>query len=259
MMKRSAVQLCVAGATSFKTMSGLNLKGVGVAKLGTNRVTGKPMEGPWLGCRRALFQGNDFWRCEHEFLTRASVEVSIAGYCGYPHGDRVGDDDGGGSGGGGDEPASPGFGILLDSAASPYRECVQVVYDPAHTSYAHLLYVFWTSHNSLRSPPCRVGARKQASAIFYFSERQRLMAEHSRRHVEAALGRAPTTAVCDGHAAVFFAAEERHQQHHAKSDEAMRAVAGLREVRRAIDRQAFLADLQQAFSEETALFEEEAL
>ena len=233
-------------------MSGLNLKGVGVAKLGTNRVTGKPMEGPWLGCRRAMFQGNDFWRCEHEFLTRASVEVSIAGYCGYP-----GDDSG--ASGSGDEPASPGFGILLDSAASPYRECVQVVYDPAHTSYAQLLYVFWTSHNPLRSPPCRVGARKQASAIFFFSERQRLMAEHSRRHVEAALRQATTTTVCDGHAAAFFAAEERHQQHHAKSDAAMRAVAGMREVRRAIDKQAFLADLHEAFSEETVLFEEEAL
>lgn len=92
-----------------------------------------------------------------------------------------------------------------------HAETVEVVFDPKHVSFKHLLDLFWKIHDPTqfnRQGP-DIGTQYR-SAIFYTTEEQKKMAEKSK---QAQGGKIVTTILP---APVFYAAEEYHQKYHEK-------------------------------------------
>jgi peptide-methionine (S)-S-oxide reductase len=97
---------------------------------------------------------------------------------------------------------------------------VLVVFDPQAISYEHLLRVFWENHDPTQG--MRQGndvGTQYRSAIYWFDESQRRVAEASRdayqRVLEEAGYGAITTEIRE--APPFFFAEDYHQQYLAKN------------------------------------------
>jgi peptide-methionine (S)-S-oxide reductase len=105
------------------------------------------------------------------------------------------------------------------SGLTGHNEVVRVVFDPARTSYAALLKVFWESHDPTQG--MRQGndvGTQYRSGIYCSSAAQRALAEESRtayqRALDAAGHGAITTEILE--APPFYYAEEYHQQYLAK-------------------------------------------
>lgn len=102
-----------------------------------------------------------------------------------------------------------------------HTEAFQIDYDPARTSYAALLEVFWEDLH-----PTRPAYRRQyRCAIFVADEAQRSLAEATKREAEAATGQRmyvdvePLTA--------FYRAEDYHQKYGLRrSRELLQELAG---------------------------------
>jgi peptide-methionine (S)-S-oxide reductase len=144
----------------------------------------------------ALFAGGCFWCMETAFEGQPGVKEVISGF----------------SGGTTKNPTYEEVG----AGGTGHAESVRVVYDPAKTSYAKLLELFW--HNvdpfSAEGQFCDRG-HQYRSAIFYLDEAQRQAAEASKRAVEAQLKHRVVTEVVA--AGPFYAAEEYHQDFYRKN------------------------------------------
>ena len=144
----------------------------------------------------ALFAGGCFWCMETAFEGQPGVKEVISGYSGGTKKDPTYEEVGGGGTG--------------------HAESVRVVYDPAKTSYARLLELYW--HNvdpfSAEGQFCDRG-HQYRSAIFYLDEAQKQAAEASKRAVEKQLGRKVVTEVVA--AGPFYPAEEYHQDFYKKN------------------------------------------
>lgn len=95
-----------------------------------------------------------------------------------------------------------------------HAEVVEVEYDPQRVSYETLLEAFWAAHD-----PTQVNRQgpdfgeQYRSVIFYHTPEQQAAAEQSKRRLDAS-GRLPApAATAIEPAAVFYAAEEYHQQY----------------------------------------------
>jgi peptide-methionine (S)-S-oxide reductase len=102
------------------------------------------------------------------------------------------------------------------SGRTGHNEVVQVVYDPARTSYDELLKVFWEGHDPTQG--MRQGndvGTQYRSGIYVHSEAQREAAERSREAFQKVLdqgGYGPiTTEIVP--APEFYYAEDYHQQY----------------------------------------------
>ena len=98
-----------------------------------------------------------------------------------------------------------------------HAEVVEVEYDPAEINFGALLDVFWGSHNPTTGH--RQGAdigSQYRSVIFFFTPEQEAVARASATRLEASgkLSSAITTEILL--ATPFYAAEEYHQEYHAK-------------------------------------------
>jgi peptide-methionine (S)-S-oxide reductase len=144
----------------------------------------------------ALFAGGCFWCMETAFEGQPGVKEVISGF----------------SGGTTKNPTYEEVG----AGATGHAESVRVVYDPAKTSYAKLLELFW--HNidpfSAEGQFCDRG-HQYRSAIFYLDEAQRQAAEASKRAVEAQLKHRVVTEIVA--AGPFYSAEEYHQDFYRKN------------------------------------------
>jgi peptide-methionine (S)-S-oxide reductase len=118
---------------------------------------------------------------------------------------------------------------LVCSGRTGHAEVVLVIYDPKQVSYAQLLRLFWESHDPTQG--MRQGndvGTQYRSAIFYFNESQRALAEESRRQYGEALqhsGRNPITTEIKS-APTFYYAEEYHQQYLAKNPDGYCGIGG---------------------------------
>ena len=99
-----------------------------------------------------------------------------------------------------------------------YAEAVQVVFDPAKVSYEEILETFW--HNI---DPTQVNGQfadqgtQYRTAIYYKDERQKKIAEDSKRALEES-GKFDQPIVVDiKPAGSFFPAEEYHQDYYKKN------------------------------------------
>jgi peptide-methionine (S)-S-oxide reductase len=106
----------------------------------------------------------------------------------------------------------------VSSGKTGYAESVDVSYDPAKISYQQLLDIFWHNIDPTQSNGqfCDHG-KQYRSAIFYRGDNQRVLAEKSKKQIEAS-GRLKKPIVTEIVAfRSFTAAEEYHQDYYKKN------------------------------------------
>ena len=146
---------------------------------------------------RAMFGAGCFWGVETGFRQVEGVVDAAVGY----------------SGGKTDNPTYE----QVCTGLTEHTEVVYVEYDPEVVSFERLVDVFWNGHDPTqvnRQGP-DVGTQYR-SAIFYYTDEQRDIAEASKKAVDASGSlRAPiATEILP--AREFYRGEEYHQQYFAK-------------------------------------------
>ncbi|MBH5335169.1 peptide-methionine (S)-S-oxide reductase MsrA [Streptomyces pactum] len=160
-------------------------------------VLGNPLVGPYPeGLVVADFGLGCFWGAERKFWQAPGVWTTLAGYQGghTPH---------------------PSYEEVC-SGLTGHTEVVRVVFDPALTSYAALLKLFWESHDPTQG--FRQGndvGTQYRSAVYTHSDLQQKEAEESRAAYQARLtgsgyGEITTEILPAG---PFYPAEAYHQQY----------------------------------------------
>ena len=173
-------------------------------------VNGAPLKGPYpQGFETAVFGLGCFWGVERRFWEQPGVYSTSAGYAG------------------GQTP-NPTYEEVC-TGQTGHNEVVQVVYDPAKTSFAKLLKVFWESHDPTQG--MRQGndvGTQYRSGIYVNSPEQRQLAEASRDAYAKVLAKAGygaiTTEIVD--APAYYFAEDYHQQYLAKNPNGYCGLAG---------------------------------
>lgn len=147
--------------------------------------------------RQAVFAGGCFWCMEKPFREIPGVVEVESGYTG------------------GREPY-PAYEDVC-SGITGHLEAVRILYDPGKISYDELLEVFWRQID-----PTDGGGqfadrgRQYRTAIFWHDDRQRALAEESRRRLgeSGRFGAPVVTEILE--AGEFYRAEEYHQDFHRK-------------------------------------------
>jgi peptide-methionine (S)-S-oxide reductase len=175
-----------------------------------HHVLNAPIEGPYPeGTEKALFGMGCFWGAEKKFWQLPGVYTTAVGYAaGYT--------------------PNPTYREVC-SGQTGHNETVLVVYDPKQTSYEDLLKVFWESHDPTQG--MRQGndvGTQYRSGIYFFDERQRKAAEHSKQEFQQALTKAgygvTTTEILP--APEFYFAEDYHQQYLSKNPDGYCGLGG---------------------------------
>lgn len=101
---------------------------------------------------------------------------------------------------------------------SGHLEAVQITFQPELCSYETLLDIFWRQIDPT-DPAGQFHDRGESyrTAIFYHNERQRVMAEHSKKALQASGRFAKPIATVILPAAPFYPAEDYHQDYHEKN------------------------------------------
>ncbi len=146
------------------------------------------------GLEIATFGAGCFWGVEKLFAEQEGVVSTRVGYLG---GDLK----------------NPSYEQVC-SGRTGHAEVVEITFDPARTTFAELLQVFWSYHDptTLNRQGNDIGTQYR-SAIFYHSEEQRAIAERSKAVLEKArIFKDPiVTEIVP--ASDFYAAEEYHQKY----------------------------------------------
>jgi peptide-methionine (S)-S-oxide reductase len=164
-------------------------------------VNGARLEPPFpAGLERAMFALGCFWGAERKFWQIPGVYTTAVGYAG------------------GYTP-NPTYREVC-SGATGHAEVVLVVFDPRKVSYSELVKVFWESHDPTQG--MRQGndvGTQYRSAIYYYDDEQREIAERSREAYQQQLSAAGYGAITTEitHAPEFYYAEDYHQQYLSKN------------------------------------------
>jgi peptide-methionine (S)-S-oxide reductase len=172
-------------------------------------VTGAPMDGPFLGMKKAMFGMGCFWGAERKFWQKKGVISTAVGYAA------------------GHTP-NPTYHEVC-SGMTGHNEVVRVIYDPSVISYEELLKVFWENHNPTQG--MRQGndvGTQYRSGIYTYSTAQKRAAEASKEAYQkvltAAGHKAITTEILD--APEFYFAEDYHQQYLEKNPDGYCGLGG---------------------------------
>jgi peptide-methionine (S)-S-oxide reductase len=176
----------------------------------THFVNGHPIVPPFPdGLEVADFGMGCFWGAERKFWEAPGVFATAVGYQG------------------GHTP-NPTYEEVC-SGFTGHAEVVRVWFDPARTSYAELLRIFWESHDPTQG--MRQGndvGTQYRSAIYLHTAPQRRAAEASREAYQKRLREAGhgeiTTEIRE--APPFYYAEDYHQQYLAKNPRGYCGVGG---------------------------------
>jgi peptide-methionine (S)-S-oxide reductase len=146
----------------------------------------------------AIFAGGCFWCEETAFEGLPGVISVTSGYTGG-------------------QKKNPTY-EEVSAGGTGHAESVEVVFDPAKTTYERLLEVFWHNVDPFQKDAqfCDHGTQYR-SAIFYNGEAQRKAAEESKRKLEEQprfKGKIVTQIVA---ASTFYPAEEYHQDFYKKN------------------------------------------
>ena len=146
----------------------------------------------------ATFAGGCFWCTESDFIKVTGVERVVSGYTGG-------------------HKKNPTY-EEVSSGRTGHMEAVQVSYDPKKVSYQKLLDIFWTHVDPTDAEGQFVDRGAQyRSAIFYHDNRQKLLAEQSKRAL-AQTGAFDKPIVTEIIAlSEFYAAENYHQNYSKKN------------------------------------------
>ena len=163
-------------------------------------VLGTPLKPPFPeGLQTAVVGMGCFWGAERIFWHADGVYTTAVGYAG------------------GYTP-NPSYEEVC-SGSTGHAEVVLVAYDPAKTSYEHMLQIFWEGHDPTQG--MRQGndvGTQYRSAVYTTSPQQRAAVEASRDAYAKALAASGhgeiTTEIAD--AGPFYYAEDYHQQYLSK-------------------------------------------
>jgi peptide-methionine (S)-S-oxide reductase len=146
----------------------------------------------------AIFGGGCFWCVEADFDKVPGVLSTTSGYIG------------------GNVP-NPTY-EQVSAGDTGHAEVVRVVYDPARVSYEDLLQFYWRNVDPLTANAqfCDTGPQYR-SAIFYLDDRQRQIAEASKKAV-AKRFQPQRVATETAQASEFYPAEEYHQDYYRKNE-----------------------------------------
>jgi len=178
----------------------------------TNRhyVTHRPITPPFAeSLSRAQFGLGCFWGAERKFWQLPGVYSTAVGYAaGYT--------------------PNPTYQEVC-SGMTGHNEVVLVIFDPEAISYERLLMAFWESHDPTQG--MRQGndqGTQYRSGIYYYDDRQQLLAEQTRERYQKQLDKAGlgpiTTEILK--APDFYYAEDYHQQYLAKNPQGYCGLGG---------------------------------
>jgi peptide-methionine (S)-S-oxide reductase len=166
-----------------------------------HEVLGTPLRPPFPdGLEQAIFGMGCFWGAERVFWQAPGVYTTAVGYAG------------------GYTP-NPTYEEVC-SGRTGHAEVVLVVFDPAKTSYAEMLRLFWENHDPTQG--MRQGndvGTQYRSAVYWTSDEQRALAESSRTAFAARLHDAGYSEITTeiAQSGPFYYAEDYHQQYLAKN------------------------------------------
>ncbi len=155
-------------------------------------------EAPLKGLERATFAGGCFWCMEPPFEKLEGVESVTSGYIGG-------------------SKKNPKYKEVA-SGLTKHREAVEILYNPKLVSYEKLLSVFWRNIDPTDSQGQFVDkGRQYTSAIFYHGEKQKELAESSKKKLaaEGVFKKPLVTPVVQ--AGQFYPAEKYHQDYYKKN------------------------------------------
>lgn len=144
---------------------------------------------------KATFAAGCFWHVELAFRRVPGVISTTVGYTGGT-------------------TANPTY-EEVSSHMTGHAEAVEVVFNPDRVSYSQLLEVFWSIHDptTLNRQGPDIGSQYR-SAVFYHSEKQRLMAVQSMEMLQKTPRFANKKLVTEiVPAREFYRAEEYHQRY----------------------------------------------
>lgn len=144
---------------------------------------------------KATFAGGCFWCMEAPFDKLSGVLSTTSGYTGGHKQDPTYKE--------------------VTAGGTGHAEAVEIVYDPAHISYAKLLEVFWRNIDPTTPNRqfCDQGTQYR-SAIFYHDETQKRLAEASKQALEASKQFSVPIVTAIVPATVFYPAEDYHQNYY---------------------------------------------
>jgi peptide methionine sulfoxide reductase msrA/msrB len=146
----------------------------------------------------AVFAGGCFWCTESDFEKVGGVLDAVSGYTGG-------------------KVTNPTY-EQVSAGGTGHIEAVKVVYDPSRITYEQLLQVFWRHVNPTDAGGQFVDRGAQyRSAIFYGNEEERLLADKSKKELEAS-GHFDQPIVTDIlPLRTFYPAEDYHQDYYKKN------------------------------------------
>jgi len=147
---------------------------------------------------KAVFAGGCFWCMEAPFDQLSGVVSVTAGYTGG-------------------NKKNPTY-KEVSAGGTGHAEAVQIVYDPAKTSYEQLLTVFW--HNidpTVKNRQFCDSGDQYRSAIFYTSEEQHRIALKSRAALDKSKPFKDPIVTEIVQAGEFYPAEDYHQHYYKKN------------------------------------------
>ena len=146
-----------------------------------------------MNLKKAMFAGGCFWCMEKPFEELEGVQAVTSGY----------------AGGSTTHPTYDNY------AAGGHMEVVEVLYDPQKITYEKQLEVFWRQIDPTDAGGQFVDRGKAyGSAIFYFDEEQRRLAEVSKNDLEKSLVFDKPIVTPIKPAVTFYAAEDYHQDYY---------------------------------------------
>ena len=174
-------------------------------------VTGNPIAPPFpANLQQALFGLGCFWGAERKFWQQPGVFSTAVGYSG------------------GYTP-NPTYDEVC-TGLTGHNEVVQVIYDPALTSFGELLLLFWTAHNPTQGMRQGNDIGTQYRSGIYTTSREQLdealaSKEHYQHRLTLAGFNQITTEIMP--AGQFYYAEQYHQQYLAKEPGGYCGLGGL--------------------------------
>lgn len=144
--------------------------------------------------------GGCFWCTEAVFNEVKGVKKVVSGYMG------------------GNVPGTPTYREVC-SGLTGHAEVIQVTFDRSVVSYEDLLIIFMTSHDptTLNRQGADVGTQYR-SVIYYYNEKQRQIAELTIQEVAPYFEDPIVTEISP--AAIFYKAEDDHQNYYANNQTA---------------------------------------